>query len=488
VQSYPLTASATPISAEATDGRYTFHPLGIDMPLFNRPQTQTELSQVAEEVNLPVPIGRRAFDADLKAYRATPKERQPANSHYYGPQRSLNIMKDGTAVPPIEVMSADLQGWARPPQGLVAVDVHLGRVAFAPGNEPKTSLSVSYNYGFSADIGGGPYDRRPTLVGAGPVTRQDFVSSTQELTEALSNWPQNANTRVIQIADSGVYELSEITLPPQASLVIQAADGARPVIRSGGTLTVRGQDTHAASALNAALTLNGLLLDGRIHIQGNLQFGLKHSTVLGGIRGGGDAPDLQVTITHSIVGPLHLTAEISGLIAQDSIVDAAPGYAIAAGDSGELAGPPATLARTTIFGQVRVKELTLASEVIFTAAVVAERQQTGAVRFSVVPDGSRTPQRYRCQPDLALVGVRDTDEQVRVQRRLMPSFTSKRCGDPGYAQLSPSCAPEIRSGAEDGSEMGVFQHLHQPQREANLRSSLDEYLPSGLEAGIFYVS
>jgi hypothetical protein len=45
-----------------------------------------------------------------------------------------------------------------------------------------------------------------------------------------------------------------------------------------------------------------------------------------------------------------------------------------------------------------------------------------------------------------------------------------------------------QAGAEDGSEMGVFSLLQQPQREANLRIALDEYLRFGLEAGIFFVT
>jgi hypothetical protein len=36
--------------------------------------------------------------------------------------------------------------------------------------------------------------------------------------------------------------------------------------------------------------------------------------------------------------------------------------------------------------------------------------------------------------------------------------------------------------------MGAFQHLQQPQRAANLRESLGEYLRFGLEAGIFFVT
>ena len=67
-------------------------------------------------------------------------------------------------------------------------------------------------------------------------------------------------------------------------------------------------------------------------------------------------------------------------------------------------------------------------------------------------------------------------------------FRSQRLGDPGYAQLLLLCAPELLSGADNGAEMGVFNQVQQPQREANLRTALDEYLRFGLEAGIFYVN
>ena len=63
-----------------------------------------------------------------------------------------------------------------------------------------------------------------------------------------------------------------------------------------------------------------------------------------------------------------------------------------------------------------------------------------------------------------------------------------RYGEPDFAQLNRNCATEIRSGAEDGAEMGAFQQLRQPQREANLHAALEEYLPFGLQAGLFFVT
>jgi hypothetical protein len=75
-----------------------------------------------------------------------------------------------------------------------------------------------------------------------------------------------------------------------------------------------------------------------------------------------------------------------------------------------------------------------------------------------------------------------------VYARLRPAFTSFRYGNAAYAQLDLTSAKELRTGAEDGSEMGAFNHLMQPQREANLRLRLEEYLPFGLEAGLIYVT
>jgi hypothetical protein len=125
------------------------------------------------------------------------------------------------------------------------------------------------------------------------------------------------------------------------------------------------------------------------------------------------------------------------------------------------------------------------------------------VRFSFVPAGSKTPRRYRCQPDLEIARRTEEAEKKKgakltppeskalrqeIQEWLVPSFTSDRYGQPAYAQLHLACPRQITTGAEDGSEMGTFCHLKQPQREANLRLRLEEYLPFGLEPGILYVT
>jgi photosystem II stability/assembly factor-like uncharacterized protein len=84
--------------------------------------------------------------------------------------------------------------------------------------------------------------------------------------------------------------------------------------------------------------------------------------------------------------------------------------------------------------------------------------------------------------------LNNLDAKLIILERLQPRFTSKVYGNPGYAQLSLTCAPEIQTGAEDRSEMGVFNYLQQPQRATALQNSLEEYLRFGMELGFFYMT
>jgi hypothetical protein len=167
-------------------------------------------------------------------------------------------------------------------------------------------------------------------------------------------------------------------------------------------------------------------------------------------------------------------------------------HALAADENGNP-GPPVTIEHATILGEVHAKELE-ASEAVFTHAVRVQRRQEGCLRFCYLPDqDSTTAPRFACQPDLALqlqerAGIIDPFDRDRLRSMLEPLFTSIRYGDPGYAQLDASCHPCIRTGGEDGTEMGAFHFLEQPQREANLRAALDEYLRVELVAGLFFVT
>jgi hypothetical protein len=343
------------------------------------------------------------------------------------------------------------------------------------------------------------------------------------LQAALGQWAAASKPDgVIQIEDNGVYGGAlAIALPENGRLVIEAANGVRPDVRPLG----RWRICAPGGATDAQVTLNGLLIQGGLQLCGDVKLTLTHCTLVPGRQldeeGRPRFPnldslvaeaiagecatftDLAVTVDQSITGPLRLPIECEALVIRDSIVrapNAAGGIqaAIAAAGDATAAGPPATIERSSLWGAVHVKEL-VASETIFNDPVQIERLQGGCVRFSYLPPGSVTPRRFRCQPDLALdkearrLGCKSASDLTAAQRapvlaRLRPTYTSVHYGDPGYAQLRPCCAGEIRTGAEDGSEMGAFSSLQQPQRETNLCIRLEEYLPFGLERGLVYVT
>lgn len=539
LQNYPL-LDVTARQAESPNAHgYHFSPLGNPAPLFNFPSdphlssphfslnfgTNGGSEGRADEQLVPTPIRLLDFHLDLKAYQqkyATATD-PPENNRYYGPQRSLQIIKDGSPVPPLDVMCKNLSAWARPPAGKVAIDVLRGRISFAAGEEPEGDLVVSYNYGFSADIGGGPYDRRERITEVRLPVIEFAVGAGKTyatLSDALTAWDVSKPPAVIRIYDSATYDANlTINMPADGSLVIDCENEERPTLLNAGPLTVTSAASTAEEA--AAFTMSGLVIEGSLDISGKVDVTITDCTLVPGISldedgypehpnqaslvvSGSDVVDTSISISRSILGPLELPELCRGLVVRDSIVDAPIGAgaddpvraAIAASADGTAPGPVLTLERVTVFGEVHVRQIDLASEVIFVHPVTSDRRQEGCVRFSYIPEGSQTPRRYRCQPDLALEARKkeldpmpiSPTEVERIVKRLRPQFTRLRYGDAAYAQLSMSCAWEIKTGAEDGSEMSVFSMLQQPQRLANLQIALDEYLRFGLEAGIFFVT
>lgn len=523
LRSNPLTAlDAAPAPAGAH--AWHFSPLGNPAPLFTNDE-RPDPSQRPAEADLPGPIRPLALWADL----ALARETGSAASRYYGPgsHHSLAVaVGDATAdfgadvVPADEVTVCDLSGWRRPPAGVsVAIDPARGRLTLAEAVEPAAGqvVRVAYCYGFSgaagADLGGGPYDRRASLDRPRPDdhlavvarVRPHGLSATTPwfatVDAAVADWlgrSDPARRAVVEVADSATYAESALTLhlPAGHRLEVRAANRQRPVL-------------DVARIEVSADGDGGLVLDGMVVLGGPLRIGagmtqvaVRHCTLVPGRTFGpagepGDpsATSLEaaavqsasVTVANSIVGPVRLPAEGYVLTVSDSIVDAPDGGRAVGGPTGGP-GPTCDLRRLTVFGEVRVESLGYATEAVFTGPVTVVRTQSGCMRFSYVPEGAVTPARYRCQPDLALEGVTGLQPRRRTMARVQPRFTSRRYGQPGYAQLARDTADEIRTGGADEREMGAFNLLREAQREANLRNRLDEYLPAGLEAGLIYES
>ena len=487
---------AVPVTPGDTQ-RFLFDPLGRDAQLFTRPEREEEITHLAEPINVPDPISRRMLAQYLP--------------QYYGDEKSIAI--DGVDIAAINVCDLSDAGggaWAHtPPAGRITIDPVLGRI-FCGDAQTQPPL-VTFHYGFSADMGGGEYDRAAALDAQ--LTPIESVPAPHPTIQDALNAVQAGG--VAEITDSGRYvETPALAANAGAKIELRAANEHRPTVILSGNLDIIGGN-------QAEVTLNGLLVAGgalRVaSVAGNQlrRLHLRHCTFAPTTQPSliVQIPNVEVEVDHCIIGALQI-ADGSQVTITNSIVDATSESAVAysgIGAARETAGGALTVEKSTIIGKVRTVELALASNTIFVAALApsdtwtapvrSEKKQSGCVRFSYVPPGSLTPRRYRCQPDLEIATRIDAAEkaangpipqaQVNAIRAdvlswLASSFSSLRHGAPDYAQLRSSCPAQIRTGASDESEMGVFHDLFQPQRETNLKVRLEEYLRFGLEAGSFY--
>jgi hypothetical protein len=518
---YSVTRTPAYCFEEESPNCYLFSVLGNDTPLYTRAQP---IAGVAPgDLDLPVPIRRRRFES-----RETSEASGQLTSgvpFYYGNGKSLLIWAGANQVPIEQIIPADLTDWTyRPEPGQVAVDPELGRIVFPPGHVRKQAVWVSYCYAFSADIGGGEYDRpisQPSdstiyCVGEGePFTR---------ISDALAQWqkdqPRNA---VIEITNSSVYvEQISISLKAQQTLQLRGANRTRPVLRLLDWQTSLPDSLNVTGEPQTWFTLDGLLITGRgVQVDGDVAgLVIRHSTLVPGWGLHCDCepsrptePSLEVTgsvacltIEHSIVGGIQVDrdeveTDPMRIRISDSILDATSPDRVALGAPERLCAYAAlTIVRSTVFGQLQTETIDLAENSIFMGVVLACRRQRGCVRFCYIAPGSRTPRRYECQPNLVEKAVGDLyrkgdissqerDVLLKSERlRVAPVFNSTRYGTPTYCQLADACATEIKQGADDESEMGVFHDLYEPQRAANLRTRLGEYTPAGADAGIIFTS
>ena len=96
------------------------------------------------------------------------------------------------------------------------------------------------------------------------------------------------------------------------------------------------------------------------------------------------------------------------------------------------------------------------------------------MRFCFVPTDSVTPRRFRCLP-----------EDAGSEGALMPKFVTLEYGRPSYGLLSGDVPMAIWTGADDGSQMGVYKPLEETEAVRNVQLRAPEFLPFNLEAGVF---
>jgi hypothetical protein len=439
-----------------------------------------------------------------------------------------------------------------PPAGHIALDPVLGRIAFPVANPPDKPVHVTYHYGFSADVGGGEYPReleQPEGAEVFQVTGQaewEACLAPWQKKAASTARPAGAAPRhhVIELMDSGLYEPPfRLAIPAGESLQIRAASGARPILFIPERKLHQLDDLSFTLGSGAGLTLDGLLIvnrgvtlraeEGASLDSCKTRVTIRHSTLVPGWLLDARCEPLcptepslvlfnfqgRVLIDRSIVGsiqvehdevredPVAISVVDSVLDATGSDCDGPDCEAIGRLGRG-IAHATLRFLRSTVIGRVRVHAIELGEDTIFTGRINVARSQVGCLRFCYAPPSSRTPRRYQCQPDLAERSEKeavsrsksfaDSSESERAEALrvavelarsgVRPDFASLRYGTPEYARLADVCAREIRRGASDESEMGVFHDLFEPQRAASLRARLAEYTPAAAEADLIFTS
>ncbi|HUI56727.1 MAG TPA: hypothetical protein VLY04_17250 [Bryobacteraceae bacterium] len=494
--------------------RYLFHPLGQDMPLFNQLPPRDSFSRLTGRLDVPEPIERREFFDNPGAF--------------YGPGQSIQLVADNTPVDVSNICVRDLsdQGagaWnGCTAKGKYAIDPQLGRIQLAADVKVPAQLRVNYVYGFPADLGGGPYDRSANLPSLDPkgFAFHAVVGSaaTPTLELAIHTWnsqpPGTSGLIILPAFETYSINLTKanaIVLPSESRLFIVAAQvepGGIPGL-SGARVTLRGQIEISGKQIAVTdvsnpppagqLVWNGVWISGSVQVDGdptNVQF--SDCTLFPGIAPGknglpaspGEAsvvvntPGSSLSLVRSISGPVGVAPGATTRICT-SIVDSSSRCSVAyAGPDLASEGADLHIEDSTVIGKVHVHTMEMASSTIFLsrratgdpwlAAVWCSRRQSGCMRFCFVPTDSITPRRFRCLP-----------EDPNLEEALLPKFVTLECGRPSYGLLSGDCPLAIWTGADNGSQMGVYKPLEETEAVRNVQLRIPEFLPFNLEAGVF---
>jgi hypothetical protein len=218
LKAYSVTLAPAFCLEEVSSNCYTFSITGNDIPLYTRPHLSKDATEIAHELNLPIPIQRQVLQESKKDY-------YDSNPNPESFTKSLAIWKGVDSKPypvsPDKIIIADLSDWNyQPEQDYIAVDPELGRMIFPIRQLPKNGVWVSYHYGFSADIGGGEYDRTLLdsaahfLLDIGDIQEPAIFSSQQDasaLSEFLRSQFSPATQRLLDAYTSPPSEPALIT-------------------------------------------------------------------------------------------------------------------------------------------------------------------------------------------------------------------------------------------------------------------------------------
>jgi hypothetical protein len=415
------------------------------------------------------------------------------------------------------IAAGDLQDWGASlgmltPEKILVIDPERGRLWFRTAPTDQVWVPV-YHYGFSADIGAGTYDRRAFVLTSNVVEMPNGGNAAPGPIPATFPTPRAG---VFQFDDDKTY-LPDSDIAGITSVTYQAANFKRPYIKRvvpAGTEWIFTAEPKAVippgqpepDSNRRELTLEGLWIG--IEPQGLSPVPvpctpLQTSLVLDGVfdrvtirhctldPGGTQAqikpsecrviPYVQLVvrgdieeliIDSSIVGPV-VEDTVSGALGRiqkltvlDSIIHSIDAQNVPAIDTdlGHV-----ELQRVTVFGDLRIDTL-FASEALIQGLIVVTDNQHGCFRFSAT---NNDPQR-RLPPQF--------ESSLFSPKIPNHFFTSRRFGDPGYAQLSDTVPSSVVRGGENRSEIGAFNSLINPIKLGDLKAKVTEFMPFGLIA------
>lgn len=388
-----------------------------------------------------------------------------------------------------QLFGADLDLWddvdAGTPWIEALVDPATGRVRTDDG-----LVSLRFYEGRFAPVGAGSHDRQADLTAEAPAALSGVVNF---------EFPVAGNH---QMNDSQTYTYSfDTDLDLEDDLHVQAANGERPYIR----IPAQTIDTNpprfviTASENGRDLTLDGLWL-GMINGGDPLAQGATRTiceiVLTGGFNrvclrnmtldpGGWqarlpglprnaiptvrliiDGPADLIEIDRCVTGPIeeligpHTQCAASVVRISDSIVRG--GQFISGNVMPAFRGRHSTLeiVRSTLFGNIEAVRYSIENSII-QGTVSAQDPQGSCIRYSAAEEAPLIPlaKPYRCVVGPISSGL----------------FVSRRFGDAGMAQLSELASESIRRGAENTSEMGVFNSTFDAIKRDDLTYKLSEF-------------
>jgi len=423
-----------------------------------------------------------------------------------------------------------------PGEARVMIDPARGRVMLPQAIAANMHVyGRRLHYGLFGDLGAGGYSRRSPLhdpraaVAIQPLPQASVSAERVVMADAAAianafsagaplTWEPNGSLTTRWRVAANVMTIPDLTLV--------AKDECRPYVRiepvSGHIITLKAA-VPAAGAPLPNLTLDGVWLGLRprvaaatVNMQGEAvpaspqtwtlrlrgDYGkvtLRNVTldpggalaridatprVCPGVRLVIEGYVSELTIERSITGPIveNVAAVVSpfdpssvGTITiTDSLVMGDGTDAAISAETGTV-----VLKRSTVFGDVRVSRL-YASEALIDGQVVVSDTRDGCFRFSAAA-ASDLPPPPPPGPNVIPAAASRLPGQFRSHlfKDGLPAdtFTSKRFGDPGLAQLGAGAPDSLRRGAENGSEIGVFSRVMAPILFDDLSAKLDEYKP-----------